>query len=238
MLVNRNRLCLIVSFALGPRPLFSCILISSWNPSSLPSGEEFHLPNCEKDFCPELCPGKSGAEERNQCRFARLQNFIPDSRWEPAVSFQNCRDIDLSRVPSHLVPHWHRFRSGVLKPAVAWTLSASGAPQQRSPCADTRPASFSCTLGRAQHLEPYPRPASRLKNSILPLGTFSWATFAALLSRLRLRGRVAGSSPESRRAGLVEKGFSSGDSRLRSSAESFCTFFSQLSPFPARAKSL
>lgn len=91
-------------------------------------------------------------------------------------------------------------------------------------------------------------PASRAERGFSSRTIFSLADSATvltfsiflkrLISRFYLRKRVAGSSPNSKRARLADTRLSSGESLLEPSAEGFCSLFCPVSPSPAEAESV
>lgn len=88
-----------------------------------------------------------------------------------------------TRIPSHLVPSWHRFRDSAFKLGLPRLRFLRGQTRQPETYAHIRPASFSYHLTRARFLEPYPFLASGLHDGCHPLGTLSTATLAASLVR-------------------------------------------------------
>lgn len=85
------------------------------------------LLNCEENFCPVHLVNRNGAKKRNPDELARLQKVAPNSQWQRTLSSENCQKIDLNRIASHLVPHWHCFRFRVFKLAVPRVFFSSEA---------------------------------------------------------------------------------------------------------------
>lgn len=123
------------------------------------------------------------AEERDQRGAERPQSVVLESRWQPAVFSQNCRNTDPSRIPSHLVPHWQRFFDRFLKLAISALPPSGGRTPQYTTFVDTRRASSPCALSRARFLKPCLFLAFRLSDGSQPLGTVYAAALAALLVR-------------------------------------------------------
>lgn len=113
----------------------------------------------------------SRAEKVNQRGLARLQTFVPESRWLHAILFKNCQNTDLKQTPSHPVLHCHHFWDEVLKLAVSELASLLGQAQQRANCAHTRRALFPCALSKARLVQAQPFFASRLNGACHSLET-------------------------------------------------------------------
>lgn len=126
---------------------------------------------------------KSRAKNGVQYRLARLLNLVLDSRWQPPVSFVDCRQIDIRRIPSHLVPHWHCIRDRLLKVAGPGLSPLRSHTRQRETCLHTQRASFPCALRRARLPKPSLLLFFRLYDGRHPLGTLAWATLAAWLAQ-------------------------------------------------------
>lgn len=125
----------------------------------------------------------SRAEKKEQREVPRLQSVVPDSWWQAAVSFENCRNLDLSRVPSHLVSFWRRFQDRVRTVASHGIPTLRGQTQQRVTCVHTRRASTQCPMATTRFLKPYFFLASSPIDGFEPLGILSAAAFADLLGR-------------------------------------------------------
>lgn len=99
---------------------------------------ELPLFNCEEYICLVLFVSRSRADESNQRGTPRLQNFVLGRQPQPAVSSEDCTNSALSRVQSHLLPHWHRSRDRVFKLILPELLSLRGQTRKLETFAHTR----------------------------------------------------------------------------------------------------
>lgn len=144
-----------------------------------------------------LLADKSRAEERKQRGYARLQNFVLESRWQPAFSFGICRVLSQYRRGS--------YPAGTVSEIESSSWPFLGSLLFRNSRDNVRTA---LTLGEPCFHAPLVE--RDFSNPILfsLLGSMTVLAFSELFQRplmpLRLRGRVVDGSPKSSRAFLVD----------------------------------